>query len=319
MEVLEATQGQQRSVHLQSLLDLADLVAATSPDMRVPELEEGHLSTGQLAGTGHQASGSGVQVQPSALDRAAQKDAAVLSIMELRHKYGQPRADRAIAVVQSQAPTAQQAYAVCEREVRAAYAKRGKALQALSNPPMQHSVQDYELVICTQLEQWALGNAPSVSEVLRIEFPDDPAKAKSIRGSTRVKRWKEAYNSDAVRNHPMEIAMRLTLDKSSINGRLMARNFGQSLSMNAALFKSSGRITKLNVLVEEQGTRISVLEQQMQETKTRESLADAGCATSREMVLALSLQGKGRTEIASALGMKPDTVKKALQRARKAA
>lgn len=312
MEVLEATQGQQRSAHLQSLLDLADLVAATSPDMRVPELEEGHLSTGQLAGTGHQASGSGVQVQLSALDRAAQKDAAVLSVEKLRQKYGQAIANRAIAAVQSQAPTAQQAYALCEREIRAAHAKRGKSLQALPNPPMHHSVKDYTHVIVTQLDLLQDGAIPSVSAVVNAAFPDDPKKATSIQNSQHGKRWKQAWASPEVVNHPMEIAMQHTLGRHDMNRRLTARTFGQSLSMNAALFKGSDRITKLEA-------RVQLLEQQMRETKAREALADAGCSTSREKVLALSSQGKGPTEIARELGMNRDTVRKALQRARKAA
>lgn len=312
MEVLEATQGQQRSAHLQSLLDLADLVAATSPDMRVPELEEGHLSTGQLAGTGHQASGSGVQVQLSALDRAAQKDAAVLSVEKLRQKYGQAIANRAIAAVQSQAPTAQQAYALCEREIRAAHAKRGKSLQALPNPPMHHSVKDYTHVIVTQLDLLQDGAIPSVSAVVNAAFPDDPKKATSIQNSQHGKRWKQAWASPEVVNHLMEIAMQHKLGRHDMNRRLTARTFGQSLSMNAALFKGSDRITKLEA-------RVQLLEQQMRETKAREALADAGCSTSREKVLALSSQGKGPTEIARELGMNRDTVRKALQRARKAA
>lgn len=312
MEVLEATQGQQRSAHLQSLLDLADLVAATSPDMRVPELEEGHLSTRRLAGTGHQASGSGVQVQLSALDRAAQKDAAVLSVEKLRQKYGQAIANRAIAAVQSQAPTAQQAYALCEREIRAAHAKRGKSLQALPNPPMHHSVKDYTHVIVTQLDLLQDGAITSVSAVVNAAFPDDPKKATSIQNSQHGKRWKQAWASPEVVNHPMEIAMQHTLGRHDMNRRLTARTFGQSLSMNAALFKGSDRITKLEA-------RVQLLEQQMRETKAREALADAGCSTSREKVLALSSQGKGPTQIAIELGMNRDTVKKALQRARKAA
>lgn len=312
MQIFEVVQKQQYPAGLQAILDLADQVAAISPDMRVPELEGGHLSTGQLADTGDQASGRGVQVQLSALDRAAQKDAAVLSIEELHQKYGQPRADKAIKLAKSQAPTAQQAYALCEREIRAAHAKRGKTLQALPNPPMHHSVKDYTHVIVTQLDLLQDGAIPSVSAVVNAAFPDDPKKATSIQNSQHGKRRKQAWASPEVVNHPMEIAMQHTHGRHDINRRLTARTLGQSLSMNAALFKGAARITKLEA-------RVQLLEQQMRETKAREALADAGCFTSREKVLALSSQGKGPTEIARELGMNRDTVRKALQRARKAA
>lgn len=251
-------------------------------------------------------------VQLSALDREAQKDAAVLSVEKLRQKYGHIIADRAIAAVQSQAPTAQQAYALCEREIRAAHAKRGKALQALPNPPMHHSVKDYTHVIVTQLDLLQDGAIPSVSAVVNAAFPDDPKKATSLQNSQHGKRRKQAWASPEVVNHPMEIAMQHTYGRHDMNRRLTARTFGQSLSMNAALFKGSDRITKLEA-------RVQLLEQQMRETKAREFLADAGCTTSREKVLALHSQGKGPTEIAKELGMKLDTVRKALQRARKAA
>ncbi len=76
--------------------------------------------------------------------------------------------------------------------------------------------------------------------------------------------------------------------------------------------------TKLKVQVKEQGAKISALEQQMQATKQREALADSGASSSKDMVLALSDQGKKPAEIAKLLDMSPNTVKSILQRSKKA-
>ena len=309
MQVLEAMQGQQRSAHLQSLLVLAALGAATSPDMRVAELEEEHLSTGQLAGTGHQTSGNGVQVQLSALDRAAQEDAAVLGIEELRHKYGQPRADRAIAVVQSQVSTARQVFAKHRKHELEGKRELGRGLAAAGIQVQHHSVPDYTRVILAQLDSFLEGVILSDSALLRIAFPDDPAKAKSIGNSRNGKRYKQAWGSPAVMNHPMEKSMQRTHNRHDMNRRLTARSFGQCLSMNASLFKSSDRITKLEALVQ-------LLEQQMQATKQREALADAGATSSRDKVLALSDQGKKPTEIAKQLDMPRNTVCSIIRRSK---
>lgn len=311
MQLLEVVHHQQRSAYLQSIVDLADQVAATSPDMRVPELDGGHLSTGQLAGTGDQASGSGVQVQLSALDREAKKDAAVLSVEKLRQKYGQQRADRAIAVVQSQVSTARQVFTKHRKHELEGKRELGRDLAAAGIQVQQHSVKDYTHVLVTQLDLLQDGADPSVSAVVNAAFPDDPKKAASIKNSQHGKRRKQAWDSSAVMNHPMEIAMQATHGRDSMNRRHSARTFGQSLGINRAMFKSCDRITKLEA-------RVQLLEQQMQTTKNREALADAGATSSRDKVLSLRDAGVGPTDIARQLGMNLPAVKKALQRARKA-
>lgn len=103
--------------------------------------------------------------------------------------------------------------------------------------------------------------------------------------------------------------MQLTHGKSCMNRRDSAKTFGQSLGMNATMFKSCDRITKLEA-------RVQLLEQQMESTKNREALADAGATTSREKVLGLYAQGKKQKEIANELGMSPNTVKSIIRRSK---
>lgn len=214
--------------------------------------------------------------------------------------------------VKSQAPTARGAFTKYQQKEREAKRELGKGLAALGVEVQHHSVKDYTHVVLTQMDLFQRGAIPSVSTVLNAAFPDDPKKATSIGNSRNGKRYKQAWGTPAVKTHLMEKAMHSPHNRHDMNRRLTARTFGQSLSINATLFKNSDRITKLEA-------RVQLLEQQMQATKTREALADAGCTSSRAKVLALSSQGKGPTEIARELGMNRDTVRKALQRARKAA
>lgn len=204
--------------------------------------------------------------------------------------------------MQSQAPTVREVFTKHQKQERENYRALGKGLAAAGVEVRHHSVKDYTHVIVTQLDLLQDGAIPSVSTVVNAAFPDDPKKAKSIQNSQNGKRRKQAWNSSAVVNHPMEIAMQATHGRDSMNRRHSPRTFGQSLSMNAALFKSSDRITKLEA-------RVQLLEQQMQATKQREALADTGATSSREKVLALYDQGKGPTAIAKELGMKLDAVK----------
>ncbi len=243
------------------------------------------------------------------LYRAALKDAAVgLSKEQLRQKYG-AAADRAIADLNSQAPTAQQAFTKYQQQVLEAKRELGRGLAAASTPISRHSVKDYTHVIVTQLDLFQDGGTPSVSAVVNAAFPDDPKKATSIMNSQHGKRRKQAWDSPAIMNHPMEKAMQATHGRDCMNRRHSARTFGQSLSINRAMFKSCDRITKLEA-------RVQLLEQQMRETKARESLSDAGCTSSREKVLALYSQEKGPTAIASELGMNRDTVKSIIRRSK---
>ena len=248
----------------------------------------------------------------STLEQLALKDVAVLSREKLIQRYGQPCADKVIELAKRQAPTPKQAFSEYQREERAAKTKLNSALQATGHQVQQHRENEYTQVIVKQLDLQLEGVNPSVNELLHAVFPDDRKKATSIGNSTRKDRRKKAYDSEAVRNHPMEIAMQATHGTRSMNQRCSTGTFRQSLGINRTLFTSCDRITKLEA-------RVQLLEQQMQSTKQRESLADAGATSSRDKVLSLHAAGIGATEIARQLGMKLPTVKKALQRARKAA
>lgn len=213
--------------------------------------------------------------------------------------------------IQSQAPTLKQILGKRQRMYREADAEFGKGLATLDIQVQHHSTSDYTHVIVTQLNRMQEGANPSVSEILRAAFPNDSKKATSIGNSQNSRRWKQAYTSPAVINYPMEKAMQAEHGKDSMNRRYSARTFGQSLGINRAMFKSCDRIAQLEA-------RVQLLEQQMQSTKSREALADAGATSSRDKILALSIKGHGATDIAKLLDMKLPTVKKAIQRARKA-
>lgn len=256
-------------------------------------------------------------VQLSMFDHAAQKDAAVLSEEKLRQKYGHAIADRAIAALKSQVPTAQQATMKYRRAIRSAAQEYGKDLRAAGVKPMQHSVEDFVHVIRTQQELQLNGENPSANEVLHLAYPNDPKKAERIGESKRMQRVQEAYDSPEIQNHPVEKAMIEHHGKRYMNIRMQGQKFSHSLSAGVVLFEGYDIATKLKAQVKEQGARISALEQQMECTKNREALADVGCTTSREKVLVLYDQGKRKTEIATLLGMSPNTVKSILQRSKK--
>lgn len=299
MQVLGTAQVHQHHTGLQSLLALANEAAALGPDMNVPEIE------GRAIGNKAQPQSSTPEF--SSLDREAQKDAAVLSIEKLRQKYGHAIADR--AALKSQAPTAQQAFTKYQQQGREAKRELGRGLAAAGIQIPRHSVKDYTHVLVTQLDLLQDGAIPSVSAVVNAAFPDDPKKATSIKNSQHGKRRKQAWDSPAVMNHPMEKAMQATHGRDCMNRRHSARTFGQSLGINRAMFKSCDRITKLEA-------RVQLLEQQMQITKNREALADAGATSSRDKVLALSAQDKKPTEIAKLLDMPPNTVKSIIRRSK---
>lgn len=305
MQLLGTIQRQPYRTRLQEFKELAEEAARISPDMREPEWHTEmpliRLETGKSV--------SAAQAPCAALERGARNDAAVLSREDLIRKYGHTKADAAIRANKSQAPTLKQSHGKRQRMYREANAEFGKALVAAGIHVHQHSERDYAHVIVTQLNLFQEGAIPSVSAVVNAAFPDNPKKATSIKNSQHGKRRKKAWNSPAVMNHPMEKTMLATHGQSSMNQRNTPRTFGQSLGMNATLFKNCDRITKLEA-------RVQLLERQMQSTKQREALADAGCSTSREKVLALYDQGKRQTEIARLLDMSPNTVKSILQRSK---
>jgi len=106
--------------------------------------------------------------------------------------------------------------------------------------------------------------------------------------------------------------MQAVQGKNSMNRRCSAGTFGQSLAIGATLFENCDKITKLEA-------RVQVLEQQIQSTKNRAALDDAGATSSRDKVLTLRRQGKGPTEIARLLDMKLDAVKYHLKKLSKEA
>lgn len=229
-----------------------------------------------------------------------------------------PTAERMVKslAIESQRPTAQRAFIKYQRQEREAKRELGRGLTAAGIQVQQHSVKDYTHVIVTLLDLLQGGAIPSISAVVNAAYPNDPKKATSIKNSQHGKRRKQAWNSEAVRNHPMEKAMQTMHCTDSMNRRHSARTFGQSLSINREMFEYYDTVIKLKAQVEEQGTRISTLEQQMACTKNREALADAGATSSRDKVLALDAQGKKRTEIATRLDMPPNTVKSILRRSK---
>lgn len=235
-------------------------------------------------------------VQSLAKEHKGQSRAALQSF--LGKDLGAEVAD----TIQSQMPTLKQILGKRQQQRREADAECGKALATAGIQVQQHSVKDYTHVIVTQLDLLQGGSIPSISAAVNAAYPNDPKKATSIKNSQHGKRRKQAWDSLAVMNHPLEKAMQVTHGRDSMNRRHSARTFGQSLGINRAMFKSCDRITKLEA-------RVQLLEQKMQITKNREALADAGATTSEEKVFALYRQGKMQTEIAKLLDMKVDAVK----------
>ncbi len=244
------------------------------------------------------------------LEQEALVDAKAFSKELLIQKYGVALATSVIETTKNQASTHKQAYGQHQQKIRKANAEFGVALREAGVQIFQHSVEEFQRVIIKQLDLQLQGDRTSVSEVLNAAFPNNPKKAVSIGNSRYGKRRKQAYNSEAVRNHPMEKAMQVTHGKESMNRRLCVRTFRESLSNNAMLFKTSDRITKLEA-------RVHVLEQQMQSTKLREAFDDQGYTTSLDKVLALKLEGKGPTEIAKLLSMPLNTVRSKIRRSKK--
>ncbi len=252
-------------------------------------------------------------------EKAAQalaKQHAGKSPEEIRREFPGKLGERMIVIAQSQAPTRQQIMAKRQKAVREANSECWIALKAQGFESQQHAENDFVRVIVKLLDMQLNGVTKSISALLREVFPDAPEKAKSIRGSNRCERWKAAYNSDAVQNHPVEVAMRAIYGRVGMKQRGSAASFGASLGIHLALFKGCDMITKYGAERDQLKARVQLLEQQMQETKVRQSLDDAGCTTSRDKVLALRDQGKGPTAIASELGMNRDTVKSIIRRSK---
>jgi hypothetical protein len=249
-------------------------------------------------------------VATSSTLQLALKDVAVLSREELIRKYGSTIADKAIELTKSQPLTAQQAFSEYQRAERAAKAKLGSDLRATGKQVHLHSENEYTQVIVKQLDLQLEGVNPSVDALLHAVFPDDPKKATSIGNSTRKDRRKKAFNSEAVRNHPIEVAMQFTHGKGSMNQRCSTGTFRQSLGIGRTLFKSCDRITKLEA-------RVQLLEQQMESTKNREALADAGYTTPKEMVLSRHAAGIGPSGIAKELEMEVERVRSIIYRSKK--
>lgn len=205
-------------------------------------------------------------------------------------------------------PTLQQAYTKRRNQDREANKELGKALKA-NNAGIQHSVKDYALVICTQLDLQYQGENPCATEVLRKAFPDTPAKAVSIGNSKGMGRVKKAYESDTVQQHPVQQSTLAHYGARVMQQRCSTRTFRQALGLTRTFFKVFQAIAELN-------HRVTLLEQERSSTQNRAVLHDAKAETTREKVLTLSAQGSNAKEIAEALNMKPSAVRKCLSRAK---
>jgi len=237
-------------------------------------------------------------------------------IAKLCSKYGLDVVERAKEIAKTRKPTRQQVMVRYNREERQRSQQLWKDLKSAGVEIRQHSVQDFVRVIQTQLDLQEKGENLSAERVLQLAFPDDEKKARSVSNSTRRARWKQAYKSDAIENHPVQTALRETHGARAMQLRLSTRTFRNSLGVNAMLYQNCNRIACLQRQVDSLTARVEELERQMRSTKLRESLADADCTSSREKVLALRAGGMGPTAISEALDMPVNTVKSILHRSR---
>lgn len=297
------------SSKLQAIRALAAAAVKTAPDMsKAEESRESAVSPSPVASLAQTESPYQLAMQ-MAVETVA-RDSFAKSEQELISMYGFDLATRGLELARTMKPTLGQVamkYYRAEKEMQRAFFRDLKDSGAEFH---QHSVEDFVRVIRTQHDLLARGDSSSVAEVLRTAFPSDEKKAKSIANSTRRSRWKKAYNHVSVRNHPVQILIHETQGARVAQNRLSARTFRNCLSVNGTLYGNSKRI---NALAE----RVRVLELQMQSTKLREVLDDAGYTSSKDKVLELYRSGVGPTAIAAALAMSPNTVKSMVQRSKK--
>ena len=318
----EATAQPHRFISIPKLaaaLELANLAAKTGIDMNqivnddpVYETKE-HTPVSLSIHSSVQAS---LKEANQILIQHAVNDLLYGSSADLNTKYGPDVVAKAKELATTRKPTRRQVMTRYRREERQRSRQFWKDLLAAGVEICQHSVQDYVRVIQTQLDLQAKGENPSAQKVAESSFSNDKKKANSISNSTRRARWKQAYESDAIKNHPVQIALRKTHGEKSMQLRLSAKTFRNSLGVNATLYQSCETITRLQQQVDSLTARVEHLERQMRSTKLRETLADAGFTYSKEKVLALKAEGLGQTEIASALGMSVNTVKSILHRSK---
>lgn len=237
------------------------------------------------------------------------------SFEQLAARYGKNVARAAIEqhAKQAQKPTltrqqAMMRYKIADREARR---NLWHDMKAAGVRMQQHSTADYTRVILAQLELQNEGKNPPTTEVLRAAYPDNPEKAKSIGASRRIVRAKAGYESEVVRKHPVEQAMLAVHGARTMKQRCTSKTFGQAIGISQTLYETYARISNLEA-------RVNTLEQQMQTTKFRESLADAGATSSKEKVLTLYNQTIGPTEISKQLDMPLNTVKAILRRSKNA-
>jgi len=284
-------------------------VARVSPDMNIPnpdDLWEEEVDIVQ----------SSAQTERERLVQSLAREHRGKTRIELDGVLGAGLGAAVADAMRSQVQTARGVFTKYQQQEREAKRELGKGLAAAGIEVQHHSVKDYIHVIVTQLDLFQDGAIHSVNAVVNAAFPNDPKKAKSIESSQHGKRRKQAWNSPEVMNHPIEKVMQLMHGKHDMNRRDSARTFGQSLSMNTLLFTSSSRIAKQGAEIDQLKARVQELEQRMDSTKNREALADAGATSSRDMVLALSAQGKKPTEITKLLDMSSNTVKSIIRRSK---
>jgi hypothetical protein len=306
------------SPHMRKLIELA---ASTGIDMTKPNNDEpvyNHVvdKVAEVSPALPVSSVSQVESPHQLMVRCAANELKIKSESEVLKEFGPTVFEEARELAKTQKPTRRQVMARHSREEKQHLRQFWRDLRDAGVEICQHSVSDFVHVILTQLDSLGKGENLSVERVLNLAFPDDEKKARSIGNSTRRKRLKDAYKSDAVMNHTVQQAMLETHGVRQMQLRLSARTFRNSLGVNATLYRDSARITKLGEDVRRLTERVEILERQMQSTKQREALDDAGCNSSREKVLALRAEGVGPTAIASALDMSVNTVKSIIRRSR---
>lgn len=220
-------------------------------------------------------------------------------------------------------PTPRQAWRKYQLAENEAKAQLWKNLQAGGVQPLQHSVEDYLLVVRLQLDKQDQGENPGADALLQEAFPNQPKKAKSLGSSRRGDRMKLALASAEVKTHPVERVMQAVHGTRRMNQRGSATNFRQCLTLGGTLFDTCDRITRLEMKDREKDARIAALEAEVAEmkrgqqaTKNREALDDAGHTSTKEKVLALRDRGMQQAEIARELDMPKETVKTILRRAK---
>lgn len=257
------------------------------------------------------ANGIAPSIQPNSvreqLVQQAVQELMTNPLEEVQRRFGPSIAAEATEQARAVVPSTRQAMSRHRRREREAKDELYKALRANGVQIRQCTEQDYIAVILLQLETALQGKLPSAANVCALAFPDAPDKARHIANSRNHRRWKKAYQSDAVRNHPLEQAMQAHHGARTMKQRLPVHTFRNSLSITSTLFTTYDRINK-------QEAQIQALEQQVMRTKLSKTFTDSNAVSPKEKALAMHRTGSPPKVIAEELGVKYNTVKTWLRR-----